>query len=47
MRIRFPNLRFSMLIGIRGGVPVKTDNGIIRVSDIVVSKPTGGYSGVV
>jgi hypothetical protein len=44
MRMTFPNLWFGMLIGIGGGVPVKTDNGMIRLSDIVVSKPAGGHS---
>ncbi|KAH6714520.1 hypothetical protein BKA61DRAFT_550129, partial [Leptodontidium sp. MPI-SDFR-AT-0119] len=47
MRMTFPNLRFGMLVGIGGGVPVKTDNGMIRVGDIVVSKPAGGHSGAV
>jgi len=28
-------------------VPVKTDNGMIRLGDIVVSKPAGGHSGAV
>src|SRR6266536_3046431 len=45
MRMTFPNLRFGMLVGIGGGVPVKTDNGMIRLGDIVVSKPAGGHSG--
>jgi nucleoside phosphorylase len=47
MRITFPNLRFGLLVGIGGGVPVKTDNGMIRLGDIVVSKPAGGHSGAV
>jgi nucleoside phosphorylase len=47
MRMNFPNLRFGLLVGIGGGVPVKTDNGIIRLGDVVVSKPTGGHSGTV
>lgn len=47
MRMTFPNLRFGILVGIGGGVPVKTDNGMIRLGDIVVSKPTGGHSGVI
>ncbi|KAF6789076.1 NB-ARC and TPR domain protein [Colletotrichum sojae] len=45
MRMTFPNLRFGLLVGIGGGVPVKTDNGIIRLGHVVVSKPTGGHSG--
>jgi len=47
MRMTFPNLRFGLLVGIGGGVPVKTDNGMIRLGDIVVSKPAGGHSGAV
>ena len=47
MRTTFPNLRFGMLVGIGGGVPVKTDNGMIRLGDVVVSKPTGMHSGAV
>ena len=45
--IPFPNLRFGMLVGIGGGVPVKTDNGMIRLGDIVVSKPESGHSGAI
>lgn len=47
MRMTFPNLRFGLLVGIGGGVPVKTDNGIIRLGDVVVSKPAGVHSGAV
>lgn len=47
MRTTFPNLRFGMLVGIGGGVPMKTDNGMIRLGDVVVSKPAGGHSGAV
>jgi nucleoside phosphorylase len=45
MRTTFPNLEFGLLVGIGGGVPVKTDNGMIRLGDVVVSKPTGKHSG--
>ncbi|KAH7007555.1 nucleoside phosphorylase domain-containing protein [Ilyonectria destructans] len=37
MRSTFPNLRFGFLVGIGGGVPVKTDNGVIRLGDVVVN----------
>jgi nucleoside phosphorylase len=47
MRTTFPNLRFGLLVGIGGGVPVKTDNGLIRLGDVVVSKPAGEHSGAV
>jgi nucleoside phosphorylase len=47
MRMTFPNLRFGLLVGIGGGVPAKTDNGTIRLGDVVVSKPVGGHSGAV
>ncbi|GFF99457.1 hypothetical protein IFM61392_00840 [Aspergillus lentulus] len=45
-RTTFPNLRFCLLVGIGGGVPTTTDNGMIRLGDVVVSKPTGEHSGV-
>ncbi|KAJ0386744.1 hypothetical protein COL922a_003675 [Colletotrichum nupharicola] len=45
MRMTFPNLRFGLLVGIGGGVPVQTDNGMIRLGHVVVSKPAGGHSG--
>jgi nucleoside phosphorylase len=47
MRMTFPNLRFGLLVGIGGGVPVKTDNGMIRLGDVVVSKPAGEHSGAI
>jgi len=47
MRMTFPNLRFGLLVGIGGGVPVKTDNGMIRLGDVVVSKPASEHSGAV
>lgn len=47
IKIMFPNLRFGILIGIRSGIPVKTNNRIIRLSNIVVSKPIGGYFSVI
>jgi hypothetical protein len=43
----FPKLRFGLLIGIGRGVPVETDEGTIRLSHVVVSKPTGQHSGAV
>lgn len=47
MRRTFPNLRFGVLVGIGGGVPVQTDAGTIRLGDLVVSKPSGPHSGAV
>lgn len=47
MRMTFSNLRFGLLVGIGGGVPLKTDNGMIRLGDVVVSKPVGEHSGAV
>src|SRR5271154_4952034 len=47
MRTTFPELRFGLLVGIGGGVPAKTDNGMIQLGDSVVSKPAGGHSGAV
>ncbi|KAK1837689.1 NB-ARC and TPR domain protein, partial [Colletotrichum chrysophilum] len=45
MRMTFPNLRFGLLVGIGGGVPVQTDSGMIRLGHVVVSKPADGHSG--
>lgn len=47
MRITFPNIRLNLLVGIGGGVPVRTEQGMIRLGHIVVSKPVGQYSGTV
>ena len=45
MRITFPSIRFGLMVGIGGGVP-STKNDI-RLGDVVVSTPTGAFSGVV
>jgi nucleoside phosphorylase len=47
MRTTFPELRFGLLVGIGGGVPVQIDSGIIRLGDVVASKPAGRHSGAV
>lgn len=47
MRMTFPSIRFGMLVGIGGGVPTRTESGMIRLGDIVVSKPAGEHSGAV
>ncbi|RHZ45743.1 uncharacterized protein CDV56_101041 [Aspergillus thermomutatus] len=47
MRIRFPNLRFALLVGIGGGVPTITDNGMLRLGHVVVSQPVGPFSGAI
>ncbi|KAN0070150.1 hypothetical protein V8E54_011731 [Elaphomyces granulatus] len=45
MRITFPSVRFGLMVGIGGGVP-STKNDI-RLGDVVVSKPTSAFGGVV
>ncbi|KAN0066856.1 hypothetical protein V8E54_015028 [Elaphomyces granulatus] len=45
MRITFPSIRFGLMVGIGGGVP--NTNNDIRLGDVVVSKPTGAFGGVV
>ncbi|KAF7157299.1 hypothetical protein CNMCM5623_001422 [Aspergillus felis] len=47
MRNRFPNLRFALLVGIGGGVPTVTDNGMLRLGHVVVSQPVGPFSGAI
>ncbi|PGH04950.1 hypothetical protein GX51_03249 [Blastomyces parvus] len=41
----FHCIRFGLMVGIGGGVPSKSQD--IRLGDIVVSKPTGTFGGVV
>ncbi|KAH8700735.1 nucleoside phosphorylase domain-containing protein [Talaromyces proteolyticus] len=44
----FPAVRFSLMVGIGGGVPGAGGNHAdIRLGDVVVSKPTGTFGGVV
>jgi hypothetical protein len=43
----FSNLGFGLLVGIGGSVLVKTDNGIIRPSDVVISKPAVEHLGAI
>ena len=45
MKSRFKWLRFSLLVGIEGGVP--TNKVDIRLDDVVVSQPNQGRGGVV
>jgi nucleoside phosphorylase len=44
----FPSIRFGLLVGVGGGVPDEEDGGMdMRLGDVVVSKPTGSFGGVV
>ncbi|KAJ6073234.1 hypothetical protein N7467_011319 [Penicillium canescens] len=45
MRRTFRNLKYGLLVGIGGGVPVKTKCGMIRLGHVVVSEPSGTHSG--
>jgi nucleoside phosphorylase len=45
MRSTFRMIDFGLMVGIGGGVPSKDND--IRLGDVVVSKPTGIYGGVV
>lgn len=47
MRMTFPNLKYGLLVGIGGGVPIETDSGVIRLGHVVVSEPTGIHSGAI
>lgn len=40
----FPSIRFTLLVGIGGGIP---DDEDIRLGDVVVSRPTDTFGGVV
>jgi nucleoside phosphorylase len=41
----FPELRFGLMVGIGGGV--SSEDHDIRFGDVMVSKPTGVYGGVI
>ena len=41
----FESIRFGLMIGIGGGVPTREVD--IRLGDVVISKPTGSFGGVV
>jgi nucleoside phosphorylase len=43
----FSSIRFGLLVGIGGGVPGGDDDEDIRLGDIVVSKPTATFGGVI
>ena len=44
----FPAIRFGLLVGIGGGVPDDEEDSIdIRLGDVVISKPTNTFGGVV
>jgi nucleoside phosphorylase len=45
MLFTFQSIRFGLMVGIGGGAPTKAFD--IRLGDVVVSKPTGGFGGVV
>ena len=45
MMFTFKNIRFGLMVGIGGGVPSSEHD--IRLGDVVVSKPSAGYGGVV
>ena len=40
----FPNIRIGLMVGVGGGAP--SDKHDIRLGDVVVSSPSGGYGGV-
>lgn len=43
----FPSIRFGLLVGIGGGIPDQDNVIDIRLGDVVVSKPTNTFGGVV
>lgn len=45
LRISFPSIRIGLMVGIGGGVPSKEHD--IRLGDVVVSKPTTAFGGVI
>ncbi|KAK0610673.1 hypothetical protein B0T17DRAFT_512158 [Bombardia bombarda] len=47
MLASFPKIRFAILVGIGGGVPGPGKSADIRLGDVVVSKPSKTFGGVV
>lgn len=47
MRNTYPRLRFGLLVGIGGGVPTRTDEGLLRLGHVVVSQPMDQHSGAI
>ncbi|KAE8423398.1 nucleoside phosphorylase domain-containing protein [Aspergillus pseudocaelatus] len=47
MRMTFPRLQYVLLVGIGGGMPVKTEYGPVRLGHVVVNQPTGIHSGAI
>jgi ankyrin repeat protein/nucleoside phosphorylase len=47
MQSRFPALQMGLMVGIGGGVPNQEKEVDIRLGDVVISQPRGGYGGVV
>lgn len=45
IRLTFPSLRFGLMVGIGGGAP--SADADIRLGDVVVSRPTGTFGGVI
>ena len=43
----FPSIRFGLLVGIGGGAPGQDGEDDVRLGDIVVSRPTNTFGGVV
>ena len=43
----FPPIRFGLLVGIGGGVPGQDGEDDVRLGDVVVSRPTDTFGGVV
>uniref|UniRef100_A0A0B7KRS4 Nucleoside phosphorylase domain-containing protein n=1 Tax=Bionectria ochroleuca TaxID=29856 RepID=A0A0B7KRS4_BIOOC len=39
MRMAFPSLQYGLLVGIGGGVPIRTENGSLRLGHVVVGTP--------
>ncbi|KAJ8106476.1 hypothetical protein OPT61_g9512 [Boeremia exigua] len=47
MRATFKKIRFGLMVGIGGGVPNASGDPDVRLGDVVVSQPSGKFSGVV
>ena len=47
MQCTFKNLKFTLMVGIGGGIPSPSLEEDIRLGDVVVSMPSGRYKGVI
>lgn len=43
----FPGIRFGLMVGIGGAIPMSGEENAVRLGDVVVSQPSGTHGGIV